>query len=70
MKYEKKIKKIFYFITKILISTKLPNPVRETRVPKLGFITIHCLKFWAQAKQDRTTNNLRLGKLKCWLIST
>ena len=29
------------------ISTKLPNPIRETRVLKLVFITIQCLKFWA-----------------------
>ena len=36
------------FITKILISPKLPNPIRETPVLKLVFITIPCLKFWAQ----------------------
>jgi len=38
-----------YFITKILISTKLPNPIPETRVSKLVFITIPWLKFWAQS---------------------
>ena len=38
-----------YLITKILIPTKLPNPIRKTRVLKLVFITIPCLKFWAQA---------------------
>ena len=27
---------------------KLPKPIREIRVPKLGFITIPCLKFWGQ----------------------
>ena len=27
--------------------TKLPNPIRQTRVSKLGFVTIPCLKFWA-----------------------
>jgi len=37
-----------YLITKILITTKLPNPIRKTRVLKLVFITIPCLKFWAQ----------------------
>ena len=26
-------------MTKILISTKLPNPVHETRVPKLDFLS-------------------------------
>ena len=26
---------------------KLPNPIRETRVLKLVFIRISCLKFWA-----------------------
>ena len=25
----------------------MPNPIRETRVLKLVFITIPCLKFWA-----------------------
>ena len=61
MKYEMwKNKKKSYFITKILISTRLPNPVRETRVPKPCFITIHCLKFWAQAKQDRRTNEIKV----------
>ena len=29
-----------YLITKILIPTKLPNPIRKTRVLKLVFITI------------------------------
>ena len=41
-----------YFITKILISTKLPNPIHETRVLKLVFITIPCLKFWALSVVD------------------
>ena len=39
-------------MTKILISTKLTNPIRETRVLKLVFITIPCLKFWALSKID------------------
>ena len=33
-----------------MISTKLPNPIRKTRVLKLVFITIPCLKFWALYK--------------------
>ena len=36
-------------MTKILLSTKLPNPIPETLVSKLVFITIPCLKFWAQS---------------------
>ena len=36
-----------YLITKILISIKLPNPIRKTRALKLVFIKIPCLKFWA-----------------------
>ena len=35
------------FIKKLLISTKMPNPIRETPVLKLVFITIPCLKFCA-----------------------
>ena len=31
-----------------MISTKLPNPIRETHVPNLVFITIPCLRFSAQ----------------------
>ena len=31
-----------------MISTKLPNPIHETRVLKLVSRTIHCLMFWAQ----------------------
>ena len=42
-----KLKKIIFYY-KILIFTKLPNPIRETRVLKLVFRTIPCLKFWAQ----------------------
>ena len=38
----------------MLISTKLPNPIRETRVPKLVFMTITCLKFWAQDSRLET----------------
>jgi len=33
-------------MTKTLISTNQPNPIRETWVSKLVFITIPCLKFW------------------------
>ena len=44
-----------YLITKILISTKLPNPIRKTRVLKLVFITIPCLKFWAQNTDSMKT---------------
>jgi len=43
----KKLNEII-FHNKILISTKLPNPINETRVSKLVFITIPFLKFWAQ----------------------
>ncbi len=35
------------FHNKILISTKLPNPILETRVSKLVFTIIPYLKFWA-----------------------
>ena len=48
----KQTKKKLYFITKILILTKLPNPIRETRVLKLVFRTIPCLKFWDQSIQS------------------
>ena len=48
-----KLKKT-YFITKILIFTKLSNPIRETRVLKLVFITIPCLKFWALSPKFKT----------------
>ena len=34
-----------------MIFIKLPNPICETRVLKLVFITIPCLKFWAQGLQ-------------------
>ena len=34
-------------ITKILISTKLPNSIRETGVSKLVFTKIPCHKVWA-----------------------
>jgi len=34
-----------------LISTKLPNPINETRVSKLVFITIPFLKFWALGEE-------------------
>ena len=50
----KKLNKMI-FHNKILISTKLPNPIRETRVSKLVFITIPCLKFWAQRSADTYT---------------
>ena len=36
-----------YLITKILISTKLSNPICKTWVLKLVFITTPCLQFWA-----------------------
>ena len=47
-----------YLITKILITTKLPNPIRKTRVLKLVFITIPCLKFWAQGDTFEWDNRL------------
>ena len=37
-----------------MITTKLPNPIRKTRVLKLVFITIPCLKFWAQSPKLKT----------------
>ena len=40
-------------LNKIPISTKLGKPICETRVPKLVFITIPCLKFWAQDFSER-----------------
>ena len=43
-------------IVKILISTKLPKPIRDTRVLKLVFITIPCLKFWAQRQYTEVKN--------------
>ena len=46
------------FITKILISPKLPNPIRKTPVLKLVFITIPYLNFWAQTTL-----------LPCWFAS-
>ena len=52
MENMKKLNKII-FLTKILISTKLPNPIGESRVLKLVFITIPCLKFWAQRRLYR-----------------
>ena len=33
----------------------MPKPIRETRVLKLVFITILCLKFWAQQYGNSTT---------------
>ena len=45
-----KRKKKLYFTTKIIIFTKLPNPIRETQVLKLVLITRLCLKFWALYK--------------------
>jgi len=52
-------------MTKILISTKLTNPIRQTRVLKLVFITIPCLKFWAQGRfmDNRIFKNLPPSKL-------
>ena len=52
LRYSKKIKiinklKKKYFITKILIFTKLPNPIHKTRILKQVLITIPWLKFWA-----------------------
>ena len=41
-----KLNKMIFHHKNIL--TKLPNPIRETRVLKLDFRTISCLKFWAQ----------------------
>ena len=38
----------------------MPDPIRETQVPELVFITIPCLKFWAQTKSVTvlTVNNI------------
>ena len=45
-----KLKKIIFQYT--LIFPKMPNPICETRVLKLVFITILCLKVWAQIKTN------------------
>ena len=68
MENMKKPKKTI-FLAKILISTKLPNPIRKTQVSKLVFRTIPCLKFWAQGSPYVITPLLlpqtnRKGKVK------
>jgi len=42
-----KLKKIIFQFKNLKFFTKLPDPIRETRVLKLVFITLYCLKFWA-----------------------
>ena len=56
MENMKKLNKIIFHNKNIDKCTKLPNPICETRVSKLVFITIPCLKFWAQANCDGTQN--------------
>ena len=48
IKKKENVKKLNKTISrdKKFVFTKLPNPIRETRVLKLFFIAIPCLKFW------------------------
>ena len=48
MDYMKLTKKELYFVTKILVFTKLPHPIPETGFPILNFMTIPCIKIRAQ----------------------
>ena len=57
-------------MTKILISTKLPNPIRETRVSKLVFISIPCIKFLAKCTNMCTTQLLLDKYYGTFLYST
>ena len=43
-----KIPHELYVLTKILVSTKLPDPINDTGIPKLGFMIIPCLKLRTQ----------------------
>ena len=68
-------KKIFH--NKLLVSTKMPNPILETRVSKLVFITIPWLKFWAQSSLHAQVlqytlliNNGLLGTQYPWISYT
>ena len=44
----KKLNNMIFHNKNIDIYKTAYNPIRETRVLKLVFITIPCLKFWAQ----------------------
>jgi len=48
----KKLKKIIFHNTSIDIQKTANYPIYETRVLKLVFITIPCLKFWALCKKS------------------
>ena len=37
----------------------MPKPIRETRVLKLVFITIPCLKFWAQVSMYKVYRTIQ-----------
>ena len=54
--------------------TKLPNPIRETQVLKLVFITRLCLKFWALGLftflPECTVHNMRLSELGVHVYSS
>jgi len=61
MENMKKLNKIIFHNKNIDIE-KLSNPLRETRTPKLVFITITCLKFWAFGVGKNTQCLLDLKK--------
>jgi len=42
----------------------MPKPIRETRVLKLVFITIPCLKFWAQGIFVKTSFGTRVSRIE------
>ena len=44
----------YYFLAKIFVSIKLPDPIHETGFPKLSFITLLCLKFGGLPLMIRT----------------
>ena len=45
----------YYFLAKIFVSIKLPDPIHETGFPKLSFITILYLKFRCLVQKRFTT---------------
>ena len=49
-----------------MIYTKLSNPIRETRVLKLVFITIPCLKFWAQSPKLKRVSLNETPEFRFW----
>ena len=47
-----------------MVTTKLPDPIHETRFPKLGFISILCQKFRAQC----TLNSVQSKVVMQWKL--